>query len=193
MRRNRPLTPAYLGRSILVAVARAAKSCIAPARAGSAGRVAVYILTIMGLALAGCGDDRPTRVKVSGQVLIDGQPLTFGHVRFVPKGARPSEGSLDENGRFTLTCYDGEDGAVPGVHRVEVAAGEPLSSTQMRWHAPKKYADFSTSGLEQEITGDTDSVVIELHGDGGKPFKPFVEGSPSRKPKSDQPPTRGNE
>lgn len=151
-------------------------------------------LVVLGLlVLTGCGDQRPTRVKVAGQVLIDGQPLKFGHVRFVPKGERPSEGKLDETGHFTLTCYDGGDGAVPGVHRIEVAASESLSSTQMRWHAPKKYADFSTSGLEEEITGDTDSLVIELHGEGGKPFKPFVEGAPSSKPTNGQTPTRGNE
>ena len=36
--------------------------------------------------MAGCGDGRPTRVPVSGQVLIDGAPLTHGYVRFTPAG-----------------------------------------------------------------------------------------------------------
>ena len=151
-------------------------------------------LVVLGLlVLTGCGDQRPTRVKVAGQVLIDGQPLKFGHVRFVPKGARPSEGKLDETGHFTLTCYDGGDGAVPGVHRIEVAASESLSSTQMRWHAPKKYADFNTSGLEEEITGDTDSLVIELQGESGKPFKPFVEGAAGGSASQNKTPIRGRD
>lgn len=142
---------------------------------GAAGRpVAMLLLLLVSLpvvgAVVGCSDGRPERLTVSGQVLIDSQPLTYGYVRFVPKGARPSTSMLDENGRFTLTCYGNEDGVVPGVHQVEVNAGEPLSSTKTYWHAPKKYARFRTSPLKQEITESTDSLVIDLTWDGGKPF-----------------------
>jgi hypothetical protein len=118
----------------------------------------------------GCGDGLPRRVPVSGKVLIDGQPLKCGFVRFIPTGARPSGGKLDAEGRFTLACFEGDDGAVPGKHRIEVAANETLSATKVRWHAPKKYNDFATSGLEQDITEPTDSVVINLSWQGGKPF-----------------------
>ncbi len=120
-------------------------------------------------AVVGCSDGRPKRLEVSGQVLIDGQPLTFGYVRFVPKGARPSTSMLDKDGRFTLTCYGNEDGVVPGVHQVEVNGGESLSGTKKHWHAPPKYANFRNSPLTQEITESTDSLVIDLTWDGGKP------------------------
>lgn len=132
--------------------------------------VATLLLFSLAISLIGCGDGRPTRLAVSGQVLIDGKPLSYGHVRFVPKGARPSGGRLDEQGRFTLSCYGENDGIVPGVHRVEVNAGEPLSATTIKWHAPKKYFRYTISGLEQEITDSTDSLVINLTWDGGKPF-----------------------
>src|SRR5690242_13923202 len=56
--------------------------------------------------IAGCSDGRPARVPISGQVLIDGQPLKFGVVKFIPDNGRPSSGNLDENGRFTLHCFD---------------------------------------------------------------------------------------
>ena len=152
---------------------------------------AILVLLSIGLPLlAGCGEQRPTRVSVSGQVLIDGEPLTFGHIRFIPKGARPSEGKLDEDGRFTLTCYDDKDGAVLGVHKIEVSASEPLSPTQIRWHAPKKYANFMTSDLQQEITGATDDVVIRLTWDGGKPY---VEGAPEAKSGPRRVPRRGQD
>ena len=142
---------------------------------GFAGRaIAVLSWFVVPLVVVGCGDGRPERLVVSGQVLIDGQPLTYGYVRFVPKGARPSSSMLDENGRFTLTCYGDEDGVVPGVHRVEVNAGESLSGTKRFWHAPKKYAGFRTSPLTQEITESTDSLVINLTWDGGKPFTESV-------------------
>lgn len=127
-------------------------------------------LLIAVLLLTGCGDNRPHRVPVSGQVLIDGQPLKHGFVRFIPAGARPSGGKLDEQGRFTLSCFDGEDGAVPGKHQVEISAREMLSATKVRWYAPKIYSDFGTSGIEQEISGPTDSMVINISWNGGAPF-----------------------
>ena len=110
----------------------------------------------------GCGDGRPTRVPVSGRVLIDGKPLAKGMVRFVPQGARPSSGRLDESGQFRLTCYDGSDGAVLGKHRVQVTASEILSGEKVVWHAPRKYADFRRSGIELDVTEPTDAIVIEL-------------------------------
>ena len=114
----------------------------------------------------GCDDGRPTRLVVSGRVLIDGKPLKVGNVKFVPSGARPSSGRLDDNGRFTLTCYDGADGAVPGTHRVQVAASEVVNQNQIIWHAPMKYANFRTSGIEIEITEPVDDITIELSSDG---------------------------
>jgi len=126
------------------------------------------------LVLAGCGDGRPTRVPVSGQVLIDGQPLTHGNVRFVPQHGRVSTGKLDSDGHFVLTCFENGDGAIVGRHRVAVVAAEQINDEQMQWFAPKKYAHYGTSNLEEEINGPTDSVTINLTWDGGQPF---VEGT----------------
>jgi hypothetical protein len=114
------------------------------------------------VAIAGCSDGRPTRVPVAGRVMIDGQPLAKGTVRFVPEGARPSSGRLDAGGQFQLTCYDGEDGAVLGRHRVQVTASEITGGEKVVWHAPQKYADFRSSGITVDVTEPTDSVLIEL-------------------------------
>lgn len=122
------------------------------------------------ITLTGCGDGRPPRVPVSGKVLIDGKPLKFGFVRFVPEQARVSAGDLDSEGRFVLSCYGGEDGAVIGKHKVEVYATEGIEEDRIRWHAPKRYASYSTSQLEQEVTGPTDAITIELNWEGGRPF-----------------------
>jgi hypothetical protein len=133
------------------------------------------LLPVM-VALLGCGDGRPERVPVAGQVLIDGEPLSYGTIRVVPEDARPSTARLDEQGRFRLTCFGDEDGAVPGTHRVAVSAAEILEANELsgrsviRWHAPKHYADFRTSGLTAEITGPTDDLTVELSWDGGAPF-----------------------
>ncbi len=129
----------------------------------------LFILVICLVAVYS-GNGRPDRFPVSGQVLIDGEPLAHGEVRFIPDGARASIGTLDEHGRFTLTCFDGSDGAVPGTHRVEVATAESLNEKEVRWHAPEKYASFETSGLSVEITGPTDDLVIKLTWDGEQPI-----------------------
>lgn len=119
---------------------------------------------------AGCSDGRPSRVPVSGQVLIDGQPLKYGQIQFIPDNARLSGGRLNSEGRFTLSCFDKNDGAVPGLHCISVTAGEFVSPSQTRWHAPKKYASAATSGLTQQIDGPEDNLVINLTWSGGKPF-----------------------
>ncbi len=142
-------------------------ACLA-ANAGLAGRLAFVALSIV--LTAGCGDSRPARVAVSGQVLIDGKPLTVGNIKFVPTGARPSVGKLDGEGHFVLTCYDGADGVVPGTHRVSISASNILSESKVQWFAPKKYADFRTSGIEVKIAEPTDDLKIELTWSGGKPF-----------------------
>jgi hypothetical protein len=132
--------------------------------------IASVSLAVLSAISIGCGDGRATRVPVSGKVLIDGQPLTKGSVRFISPNSRASGGVLDSEGRFILSCYENGDGAVMGTHRIEVTANERVSSTKMRWFAPKKYGDMNLSGLQQKITGPTDSVVINLSWEGGKPF-----------------------
>ena len=132
--------------------------------------IKIVVIGLFACSFLGCNNEQAGLVKVSGQVLIDGEPLTQGVIRLAPAGSRSSAGSLDEQGRFTLGCYGLDDGAFIGSHQVEVAASEVLSATEIRWHAPKKYADINTSGLTTEITEATDSLKIELTWDGGEPF-----------------------
>lgn len=120
--------------------------------------------------LAGCGDGRPTRVPVSGTVLIDGKPLGSGHVRLVPADARPAWGAIDPQGNFRLTTFEQGDGCVPGTHRVAVIAYQTVSPSAIRWLVPKKYHKASTSELTVTIDQPTDSLLIELSWEGGKPF-----------------------
>lgn len=128
------------------------------------------ILFLGSVVLAGCSGEQFERVPVSGRVLIDGKPLKFGYVRFFPEGARASGGRLDEEGRFVLTSKQKGDGVILGTHSVAISAGESISDTQVKWHAPKKYNSPKASGLVFTINEPTDSLEILLSWDGGKPF-----------------------
>jgi hypothetical protein len=133
-------------------------------------KTALVLVGLAWVSLAGCSDGRPARVPVSGRVLIDGQPLKYGQIQFIPDNARLSGGRIDAEGRFTLSCFEQDDGVVLGLHRVTVTAGEFVSASKTRWHAPKKYIDPARSGLTQQISGPKDDLIINISWDGGKPF-----------------------
>lgn len=89
----------------------------------SAGRSRPLLVTLSLLCLAiGCGGpDGPVRVAVSGQVTLDGAPLTSGVIRFIPQteAAGPAASLSIVGGQFTSTAADGP---VIGTHRVEIEA-----------------------------------------------------------------------
>ena len=119
-----------------------------------------------GVLLAGCGDGRPRIVPTSGQVLMNGKPLTghVGFVRVVPAGARAATGRIDPaDGRFALTTYEANDGCVEGTHPAAVIVNTTVG-TRLVWIAPERYGDDATSGLTVDIKGDKSDVEIRLEG-----------------------------
>jgi hypothetical protein len=119
--------------------------------------------------LVGC-DDRPKRVPVAGQVLIDGKPLTQGYVRLVPADGHPATGIVDSSGNFRLTTFEADDGCIQGTHPITIIAKEQITPTRMKWLVPKKYQDVATTDQQITIDAPTDSLKIELTWDGGQPF-----------------------
>lgn len=75
--------------------------------------------------IAGCGgppDDQPELVSVSGTVTLDGKPLANALVEFQPDGpGRPSTGTTDESGEYTLQYTDEYEGVPPGGYTVSVS------------------------------------------------------------------------
>ena len=77
----------------------------------------------------GCGptlEEYPV-AAVSGVVLCDGEPVREGRIQFTPvregdslESGKPGWGTLAQDGRFTLTTYGRDDGAVVGEHRVTI-------------------------------------------------------------------------
>lgn len=131
-------------------------------------KISLLLVLIATALFSGCGDGRPKVVKTSGQVLLNGEPLTFtgdGFVQVIPKDSRPATGKINpSDGTFTLTTFEEGDGAVQGEHPVTVivnALGPGGSAVGL---LPEEYGDISTSNLTVKIDEPTDSLKIELTG-----------------------------
>jgi hypothetical protein len=132
-------------------------------------------------ALPGCGRDPDLlpAVPAAGTVTLDGKPLSKGTIHFHPEKGRPASGAIND-GRFSLTTYEGDDGAVAGKHKVAVEATEaeaPETNKRQprnpvdtnKYLVPKKYAEMETSGVEVVVPpGGDKNLKVELVGAGGK-------------------------
>jgi hypothetical protein len=117
--------------------------------------------TFLLIVAVGC-DSTPALVEVSGVVLIDGKPLSYGQVQIAPANHRAAFAKLDAQGRFTLTTTQDGDGVVLGTHPAAVIGSEAKGGKGVYWHAPPHYADISTSGLKVTIDKSTKDLKLEL-------------------------------
>ena len=148
------------------------------------------LLSICVVLAAGCsGSDRPATVPVSGTVTLNGQPVADAQVSFMTDGApRAAFGTTDAEGKFRLTTFEENDGAMVGKHTVTIsnaaavggegmspedpsaAYGEAMQAAASGTPAsggeggiPVKYANPKTSGLEREVTqGGPNEFDFEL-------------------------------
>ena len=130
--------------------------------------IALYACLLVGVSsIAGCDGKQANRVPVSGVVKIDGQPLGYGTIRFIPNGeGRPAFATIDPQGRFDF----GDEGVQIGPNRLEITAAEQLGDTGYKWHAPQKYGNVATSGLEEDVQSANHALVIQLTWAGEKPL-----------------------
>lgn len=115
----------------------------------------------LGLALiliVGCGRGTPLMMPVEGTVTFQGSPLAEADVAFTPTGGRPASGRTDTAGRFSLTTFKTNDGAMIGQHVVTVckhvkkdpnATGAYFDYMQV---TPEKFGRPSESPLRAEVT-----------------------------------------
>lgn len=78
------------------------------------------------LVLVGCGSDaadKPETAAVTGTVTDGEKPVANAFVEFQPEEGRPSSGTTDENGHFTLLYSEDVEGAKIGTHKVKVTIG----------------------------------------------------------------------
>lgn len=138
---------------------------------------AVFCLVI-GIGLSGCYSSkdkweamRPPVYHVSGTVRLDGNPVSQAVIVFQPEeGQYSATGLSDESGRFRLTTFKDEDGAIEGAFQVSVDkvdhipigpekgvssdGGTYLPPLKQVRVTPKKYSDFEKSGFVATVTPD---------------------------------------
>jgi hypothetical protein len=94
------------------------------------------VYTLFGVSLVtlflfpGCGGgpgDMPDIGNVSGTVKVDGQPKSKLQVVFQPKDGRPSSGTTDDAGQYTLRYSQEEDGAKVGKGVFSINTPPPAS------------------------------------------------------------------
>ncbi len=127
-------------------------------------RVCVCLLGAL-FAIVGCGGDatRPPISTVTGVVTLDGQPLENASVMFQPETGRPSSGTTDKEGRYTLEYSPGVPGAAEGKHTVIIRTlvpgedGQPPVSPEK---LPARYHDETE--LEVEVTSGNNVHNFDL-------------------------------
>jgi len=103
--------------------------------------------------------------KVTGRVTLNGQPLANAAVTFVPETGRPAMGVTDEEGRYVVTTFEKNDGALPGQYRVTIAAQAartPKNGNNVQATVPKAYSDPQTSALTVEVVQGRNDFQLEL-------------------------------
>lgn len=123
--------------------------------------------TLLAVAVCGCGgggSDRPKLVPVTGTVVYNGTPVAGATVSFwAEKAPRPAEGVTDSQGKFSLSMFDFNDGAIPGANKITVtkvaaaAANNTANMTEML-NDPAKRAQM----MQQTTTQKTEEAKPEV-------------------------------
>ncbi len=146
-----------------------------------------FIFSLIAATIVGCGDGYPARVPVSGAVTFQGKPLSGANITFLATASdgKSASGKTDENGKYQLSSYSTNDGAVAGDYIVTVAVLDMITadldvantedlgadySAMMNAAAsnsprtqpggvPAKYADASKTDLKQSVTLGLPNVI----------------------------------
>ena len=132
------------------------------------------------LLLFGCSqNEHPELRQVKGTILYNGDPVGEAAVAFYnDKSLRLAAGRTDADGKFYLTSFNNNDGALPGEHVVVVSKTESSAAEEapklsmdeaanvrqpkpriVRKLLPAKYASVDTSPLKVTVEADQPNDV----------------------------------
>ena len=128
----------------------------------------LWIVFSLALVL-GCGG--PELLPVEGTVLFqDGEPVRTGRIEYnAVDGPYRAMGEIDDGGRFELITAEGDNGLPSGEYEIIVVQLVITEDLSLADHdhgraVPRKYADYSTSGLRTVISAANSTqqeVVLE--------------------------------
>lgn len=97
-----------------------------------------WVLASVAVSVVGCGSSEFPTARTVGTVVCEGQPVSGAFVYFEPiaggKSVVVGKGAFartDESGKFVLTTFNADDGAVIGSHRVRVGMGSAKCPCEM--------------------------------------------------------------
>ncbi|HUP81194.1 MAG TPA: hypothetical protein VM260_21770 [Pirellula sp.] len=113
--------------------------------------------------LLGCGGESlPKRVPVEGTVLYKQKPLAGATVSFKCDNApRVASGITDDQGKFKLTMYEPNDGAIPGDHKITVIKLDTSNVVKGEMSASDPGEAYSKA-MAQAATGPRGGAKDEL-------------------------------
>lgn len=150
-------------------------------------RVALFVAACLLAACIGCsGAAGPQTGRVSGRITLNGKPLAGANVNFdlkEGKSPRVATGVTDSDGRYTLSTFGKDDGAVLGKHVVwitmpqkgeaidpnnptaeygQMMSGVAVGAKPDTGGIPAKYTRKETSDLIREVKAGTNEINIDL-------------------------------
>lgn len=124
---------------------------------------------------AGCGPKGTEKTgRVSGKLTYKGAALSNAVVTFTPEKGRPGTGETDADGKFSISTFGKDDGAVLGKHKIAItekpAGGAPaMPGTPEAANAvapvdrfPAKYKTNEASQLEFEVKAGSNTWDYDL-------------------------------
>ncbi|MGL6195259.1 MAG: carboxypeptidase-like regulatory domain-containing protein [Thermoguttaceae bacterium] len=124
-----------------------------------------FLIVFVLLTFAGCNKG-PALQKVTGKVLMDGEPLSNASVNFhAQAGGRPSGGTTNADGVFTLEYVD-RTGAIAGEYTVTVTTAVPDPNATglviLPETVPFIYTKPDTSPIKKTVEKGKNDITIEL-------------------------------
>jgi hypothetical protein len=114
----------------------------------------------------GCGGDK--LVKITGTVTHHGKPVPNLVINFAPEKGLQSYALTDQDGRFNMHYTTGQEGVVPGIHKVWVGlhtAGSKEDKAQQKRVARQQTDPQIAQILRKYGKVDTTPLTVEAKAD----------------------------
>ncbi len=127
------------------------------------------LIVCLAVTAAGCGG--PYNASVSGDVMLDGQPVSTGGIAFIPTAGGPTAyAQIDSSGHYQI--YTGKEEGLPaGNYGVTIVSREPPATDRSKLGGPPPpgkaitpewYADAKQTPLKFDVKPGKNEIKLEL-------------------------------